>query len=274
MIPTSSVIKRNAKAALSNKWSSALAVSCMLLSSMAFFLVLLQLFMMLVPEQSNELLYWAMLLVVFLVSQVFLAPVIFGCIRWFWFVSDGANLSVSSVFYFFESWNEYKRALLLSYFMFMRVMGVILLCFIPYAAILIIGSPELYNSFDSGMPYWVSLVWVLSELAVFFGIILSIALLLRFILAPVLMINDNNLSPKQALRMSVLVTKGAVFSFVGLTFSFVLWFIYGLLVLPLLFITPYYLCSFAVYCRNAIGRYNYNIDMLSRTRFPYYRSNF
>lgn len=256
-MPTNQVIKTNAKTALMDKWPKAIGIGAIILSIFCLYIVLIQLaFIPLSSFLGDFAALFSLIALIVLSVQLFAIPLLYGTLRWFWFTAADADVPVSEIFCYFSSGKEYLRALSLSFRIFLRSSGILFVCFLPSLIIVAISSPTTYDMINHPMPYWASSVWGLGNAFTILGIIMSFTLLLRYFAAPILMINDPSITPHEALDLSVIISKnanGRTFSFIC---SFLGWIVLSLLYLPMLFTLPFFMSSYAVYCKFLINHYN------------------
>ncbi len=273
-MPPSSVIKNMAKSSLKEKWPQAIGIGALLLSILCIHVVLLQIVALLLEGVVGE--NYASLIAiatVVILGQFFCMPILYGALRWFWYTSRESDLPISEIFFYLANGKSYLRALSLSFRVFVRIMCVLFLCYIPSITVIILRSPKTYELFDSSMPYWVESFWILGSLLNLLGFVASFFLLLRYFAAPILMINDNAVSPQEALHLSVIISKNANGKTLGFILSFFAWYLLSLLYLPLIFTLPYFLCAYAVYCRSLINNYNNSLGNFNNTGFSGYADN-
>lgn len=263
-MPPTLVVKANAKTALRNKWPSAIGIGCIILSTFCMHIVLMQIIITLLSGIIGSNLAAVIGLgAVILINQFFGMPLLYGALRWFWFTANETDVPVSEIFCYFSRGGEYLRALSLSFRIFLRIIFILIICFLPSLLILAIRHPYTYNILNSSMPYWASSMWVLGNIFNTFGTVMSIILLLRYFAAPLLMINDRSLSPQEALNLSVIISKNANGRTFGFLLSFFGWLLLSLLFVPIIYTAPLFLCSYAVYCRFLINYYNRTISQHS-----------
>ena len=126
--------------------------------------------------------------------------------------------------------------------------------------VIAISSPTTYDMLNAPMPYWASSVWAIGNALTFLGLATSFVILIRYFAAPILMINDPSISPNEALDLSVIITKNANGKTSAFVFSFAGWVLLSVIFyLPLLFVVPYFLASYSVFCRFLINHYNRKI---------------
>ncbi len=255
-MPPGYIIKKSAKKSLNDKWPAAIAIGIIIFAVLCVHIIIMELIAMLFGRLGETTAALLSLAIVIVLGQFFAVPVLYGALRWFWYTSSGADVPVSEMFCYFSRGREYAKAISLGFRIFTRILGILLLCFLPSIIVSLASKPITYQVFNFKMPYWASSMWALGNVLNFFGGVLSFILLLRYIAAPILMINDNSVSPQEALHLSVIITKsvnGQTFSFI---IGFVGWFFLSFLVLPLIYTIPYFLCSYAIYSRNLINNYN------------------
>ena len=256
-MPTSAAIKADAKLSLKDKWPAALGIGAIILSVYCLNTIIMQIAIMLFETLIAEV--WLTVIafgIGILFCQFFFAPFLYGALRWFWYTTNKNDVPVNEVFYYFSSLKLYLRALSLSVRIFGRIIGILIICFLPALIVGAVGSPTTYQILGYEMPSWATYVWLLFNVLAAFGIVMSFILLLRYFAAPILMINDGNISPQEALHLSVIISKNAN----GKTFSFVMsffaWGLLSLLYIPMIFTLPYFICSYAIYCKTLINNYN------------------
>lgn len=269
-MPPTKVVKANTKTALHEKWPRVIGIGAILLSVLSIHFVLISiiatLFTGLVGETAAAVIGLA---IGILISQFFGMPLIYGALRWFWFTVGDADVPVSEIFCYFSRGGEYLRALSLSFRIFIRIITILFLCFLPSLIVLVVRHPYTYDLLNFSMPYWVSSIWALGNVLTAFGTVLSIILLLRYFAAPILMINDPSISPQEALDLSVILSKNANGRTFGFIFSFIGWALLSLLAVPLLFTFPYFLGCYCVYCRFLIHHYNRTVSRTANTYSGY-----
>lgn len=265
-------VKHQAKTALNNKWPAAVAIGAILLSMLCLLIVVFSIFCTVFSNYfGNAVSSFLSVIPLLLIGQFFSMPLVYGMLRWFWFTVQGASVPISEIFCYFSNGREYARAISLSFRVFCRVVAIIVLCYLPSIIITLVCQPEIYNFFGFPMPYFVSSLWGIGNMMEVFGAILSVILLLRYFAAPILMINNSDISPQEALHLSVIISKqanGKTFLFL---LSFIGWAILSLLVLPLLYAAPYFLASYSVYCKHLIDNYNNIVSIQNQTYYPHYQ---
>ena len=259
-MPNNYIIKANAKTSLQNKWPKAIGIGAIALSVFCLYIVLINLISFptsLIFEKYTNI--FVLIFIIVISFQCFAMPLLYGILRWFWFTTADYDVPIHEIFCYFSNGKEYLKAFSLSFRIFMRTTGVLLICFLPSLIVIAISSPTTYAMFNTAMPYWASSVWALGNTLTFFGIIMSFILLLRYFAAPILMINDPSITPHEALDLSVVITKNANGKTLSFVVSFGGWFLLSLLYIPLIFTLPYFLASYGVYCRFLINHYNRRI---------------
>ena len=267
-MPENYIIKTNAKTSLQNKWPKALGIGAVILSVFCLYIILANLIY--IPATvmfGKETTTYILIAFTVVLSQFFIMPLLYGVLRWFWFTSADFDVPISEIFCYFSNGKEYLRAFSLSFRIFMRSSAILFVCFLPALIIVAISSPTTYEMLNTSMPYWASSVWALGNALTILGVFLSFILLLRYFAAPILMINDPSITPHEALDLSMVITKnanGKTFSFVV---SFVGWILLSLFYIPIIFTLPYFLVSYAVYCRFLINYYNRRIASANEQPF-------
>lgn len=256
-MPTSYVIKINAKTSLKDKWPTTLGIGAILLTVCCLVFVLIQTILTLFLPLVGEV--WALIIgagAAISIVQFLISPLLYGTLRWFWFTSSDADVPINEIFCYFIDAKSYLRAQSLSFRIFMRIAFVMTIGLLPSIIVMLLSSPSVYELFGFSLPYWTASIWLLGQVLLLFGIIFSFILLMRYFAAPILMINDNSITPQEALHLSVIISKNAGGKTIGFLFSFAGWGLLSLLFIPLLYSIPYFMCAYAVFCRFLINHYN------------------
>lgn len=105
-MPNSYVVKSTAKSALKGRFITAGVAGILPYFIYLVILALSGVFAMILPHRLFVVLALFVLLSVFL-----FAPAMLGSVRWFWRMADGCEDSPTEIFYYFSSFNNYKRAI-------------------------------------------------------------------------------------------------------------------------------------------------------------------
>ena len=269
MLPTSKSIKQTAKELMRGKWPQLLGVSCI---AMCGYLTPVMAEGILqsafgdgqtlggaIMQQSFRSLSPAALLAEFIGALITLClwrPLFLGAQRWFWRLSGGADDTAGGLFYYFSSGRLYGRALLFRILYFLRLLCIALVVFAPAILSYVLLSPEFYAAVGLQTPVALTDLWGLPGALAALGLIAFIPWSLRYCLASYLLVNDPDLTPNQALTLSVKVSRGCRAAYLGLLLTFLGWLLLCLLALPAFFVLPYMLAALAVFARYAINAYN------------------
>lgn len=271
-MPTTNTIKAEARLSLKDKWPKALGIGALALSSFCLIYVFFSMLYLMFSGALGS--TWGMVLSLipaFFIWQFFCVPLLYGVLRWFWFTASGEDIPVNEIFFYFSRTREYIRSISLGFRIFCRIVGILFVCFLPSGIISVLCRPALYDMLNFAMPFFVSSLWSLGNVLTLFGTILSTILLLRYFAAPILMINDNNISPQEALHLSSIISKQVNGKTFGFLLSFFGWAILSLLVIPLLYILPFFMASYAIYCKYIIENYNRVAELQNKTYYPNYK---
>lgn len=263
MTAGSNVVKITAKSALKNNWLRAIIAGCVYLFSYFACMYSASLLSYAVGETVSN--------IVFILLSVFLLlPLFLGLIRFFWRMIMGAEDSPITVFHYLGSKELYLKALGLVISLVTRIAGISLLVFIPAIAVWVISNPDIYEAFDVAIPIWSSnlnAIWaLLGTVSVFVIISLSV----KYYLAPLLIVADDNMDVYEAIHMSKIISKNTHIDFVFLAFSFIGWILMSLFVIPLVFTLPYMMTAYVVHCRFAVADYNLFINSQNQFNFGYF----
>lgn len=260
-MPSFSAIKQEAKRCLKNNWPISFAIGFLIIAVemllLAFNGFVSLLFTTVDPVDATVIAF-----VCTLAAFIFLAcPMLLGAIRWFWFTSGNYQVAAREVFHYFSRTDEYCKATSLGLKLLGRLVLAGIICYLPAIIIHLLSQPKLYAYFGFQMPYWFASIWMLENVLAIGGSFFLVFIMTRYAIAPVLVINDNSLSTREALHLSTVVLRLDVWHCVGFMLSFILWILLGLLIIPRLYTTPYFLCSYAIFARYTIQQYNRNAQL-------------
>lgn len=273
-MPPVILIKEESKKVLKNKWSMAIGVASVILGMFFIGIAVVTIFSSILRSFLGNLSALLFSLIPVLLLWQFLGvPLLYGTLRWSWYTSLNENVPFYEIFYYFGSGYSYIRSISLGFRIFLRIVLILLACFAPSIIIAIICMPNLYSLLNFSMPYFVSSLWALGNILELFGATLSIILLIRYVSAPILFINDEKLSPQEALNLSVIISKYANGRTFGFLCSFLGWAFLSALILPLLYVIPYFLIAYCVYSRHLIDNYNRFVALENFNMYPNYQPN-
>ena len=272
-MPSSSAIKQKAKECLKNNFSAAFAVGFLALAVQALLLVFTGFIATLCNATVGQTVAAVIAAVFGAAAVLFLyLPILLGAVRWFWFSTGGSSVPPAEALHFFCRTDEYLKAVSLGLKLLIRLVLGALLCYLPALLLTVFSQPALYERVGLQMPYWLGSIWVFKNLFIALGSVALLVFMLRYGVAPVLLINNNKLSTAEALHLSTVVLKGQI----GYTLGFILtlfgWFLLNLLFFPKLYSVPYFLSVYAVYVREIITHYNKQAALCNQTYFPNYRA--
>lgn len=263
MLAPSPIIKKTARTALSGHFLQGVAVSCVLIFA-CFIGVLVASIVSVFAGMAGY--------VIFLVACYFFAisPLALGALCFFRRLLWGQSDNVLIIFKYFSSAEEYKRALHLTLILTVKLVSAGIILFLPCLVVWMLSSEWFYSVFGLSFPVWTSSLWTLNS---FLAIIAAFALMfvmLKYYMAPFLLVCDDNMHPAEAVNMSSIISKRTGADFFGLVLNFAGWIILSLFVAPLVFTVPYFMASYGVHCRYAITAYNRDVDIFNSKDTPFY----
>ena len=261
------LVKQNGKRCLYNNWGKAIAIVLLMLAvSLLFTIVELIIGMVFGTPQMVDVGndgYWlnnlpntsllSIVLTAIIAVGAFLvtAPLKLGITRWYYELSEGDSPEILSIFNCFSS-RQYFRALSLQ----THILGRMILWALLYFALPIVVLGASLWVLDYG-PYYMNLdmCYVIGSmglmftvlLTVFFGFFYAVAIQ-KFFLARYYVTNEN-LGVWEALKKSRHATKGKRGEILLFRLSFLPWFLSCALVLPCLYVQPYYEISAMLFAR-------------------------
>lgn len=258
-------IKAQTKACLSGNWSSALAVTGVVLA-FQFLSMIVQESLLLILNRlalvdifSNESLtvaevlsnpfYWLSSAVGWLFSFFLTAPVFLGALRYFYLLSQAVRLGgrelpcVGEVFYYFSSGRRFIRWLTFQVQLTLRGIVWAVISFLPGGLLVcfsgILKGSVLSSNADAALAVQSVFLLLAGELLLACGLVLFVSFMLRYFLSPFLLFREEDYTPAACMKESIRGMshfRGKVFS---LIMSFFGWLVLCILAFPVLYVLPY-----------------------------------
>ena len=251
-------VKYNAKRYLCNNWGK--AISIVLLNTAVYLLfaiiemMIAQLLELpigdstiLMSVSGAHTLSFILSLLMSIGSFLLMVPLNLGIMRWYHSLSDGVSEDIMGIFSCFANRKMFFRSLWLSLNTGVRIaLTAVLYLFLPTVGFVL--SSFLLSSHLSEALFLGSLSLVFS--AVLFLLMGGFFLMRiqRYFLAKYYLL-DGETTVRQAIRSSVHATRGICDEILVFKFSFLLWALSSLLVLPVLYFSAYYSMSTMLYAR-------------------------
>lgn len=255
MLPTSAVVKETAKTVLKGNMFRAVSASSVVVFSALTVNYAVGLAAYALPEFAAAMLSYAMTLFLTL-------PLILGLVRFFRRMQWGVCDDVVSVFHFFSSKEQYRRAMKLLIPITVKIVVCATVFSLPVIALSTLANPDLYEALAFSMPRWAD--DLSTGISFMRGISLVLVLIysIRFYLAPFLYVADEEMDYAEAIYLSRVISKRTRLEFVYLFFSLALWIALSVLLMPLIFTIPFFIMCYLVHCRFAVAQYNATISKM------------
>ena len=256
-----SAVKKTAIAALKNKYSTGVMTAAILV------------FSFIVCFSCTEMAYFTtgaaggtLLLILLIVFLLF--PLASG------YVYCGTHLILTGesdpllIFKYFTSKQAYARVLKLSVLITGNAAFAGALLFLPCFAVDMLASGKLFMLLGAQIPLWASSLWTVSAVLKAAAAFALLILMIKYYLAPFLIAADEDMDPFEAVHMSKVISTRSKKDFLLFLLSFIGYIIAGFLVIPIIFILPYFSTSYSVFCRFAVAAYNTDADRVNRADIP------
>ena len=196
-------------------------------------------------------------------------PLFMGAMYFFRRLVWGADDNVILTFEPFSSREKYKRTLGFVLLYIGKLIEYAVPLFLPSVASQILSSASFYDLIDTSMPVWASNLWVLTAFLRIIGAVVLFFAMLKFYLAPFIFVSNDEISVFEAMKISSVISKRTSSEFIFLIFSFVLYIIISLFLMPLPFVLPLFIAAYIVHSRFAVAQYNKAVDELNNSA-PYF----
>lgn len=206
--------------------------------------------------------------VILLFTVLFCGPLTLGVFRLFWRMRGGVTDSPATAFYYFSNIARYYKALKLCFMLSIRLLMFGLIFYLPAILVYIISSTELYDFLKMPIPMWSQHLNSIVDFLSSIGLVLTVFSLVRFYIAPILVVANEEIDIDEALHMSTVISKASLSDLIFLVLSLLLLIIISLLFVPLIFTLPYFIMCYVIHCEAAIKDYNEKIEKLIDDKLP------
>ena len=252
-------IKQNAKRSLQGHWGS--AIGAMLITGAVSVLFLLPTLLVMrltwdIPSADFTTLlrvcplpvYLAATVAVPLLGSLLTVPLFFGVKRWYLTAVSGQPEELSGIFFFFTTARLYFRSLWCAICLWVRQFLWSLLFLLPgYAVLGVSFFLATVGRQEPGVLLMALICMFCGGLLLLVSCILLAVFLTRYAIAPYLLADDDTLSARRAIRLSVRYTRGHRGELFLAMLSFLGWGLLCLLVFPAFFVVPYYQSTMSLY---------------------------
>lgn len=260
LVPTK-VIRTTARAALKNKM-----VSCMAATVGFLFCVFSGLFVCDILSYITKSMAVSLALnILFVVFAVL--PVLFGLLRYMWFVLSGITQNPIQIFYYFSSGERFGRAANLSARLVIKGSLWAFVCFLPAFVVSVLLNSSFYEAVGISIPEFIGNLWVLEVFLAVAGLIGWVFLMLRYYLAPFLFVADEKMPAFTVMDTAKVLSKRTMLDYVCLVFSMFVWVLISLTGMPIIFTLPYFLMAYLVHGCYAVAQYNSTITAINTQKF-------
>lgn len=195
---------------------------------------------------------------------LFVSVLQLGGYRWFFRFAAEQPDGAGTLFYYFSSPRRYGRAVLLELQLMLRTLlwyGLLLLPGLVLCAfgILAAGGVDAFFEIQAALPdsafnQDAYLLLGLGSLLTMAGALIATVFCLRYWLARYILVSDETVTARQAVRISTRMMAGHIWETVGMALSFIGWFLLTVVTcgISLLFVLPYFSIAMAVFAKQII----------------------
>ena len=249
----SNAVKATAKTAIKENYLNLVVSSLILIFSWILCLNCVALLMPVVGKIGTFII--AVLMLLFL-----LLPMVLGLLRSVWRLLFGVSDSALCLFYWFSNKKLYSRSLKLILQFSMRIIFWLAILNLPSLLLLFFSHSYFFEMIGGEVPVWTANFRFFSVILRNVSFVVVFFVMLKYYMAPILVIADENMDVNEAMYTSAVIAKKSSIDFIGLIVSSILWIIATFLLMPLPFTLPILLAFYAVHIRFSITEYNLHIS--------------
>ncbi len=261
MTAGNNVIKLTALTALKGKMLKSVFACLILIFSVVIGSFTASLFNVFLPFAISVILE-----VAYFIFAVF--PLFLGTLRFVWRLLFSVDDNPIIVFYYFSEKKLYLKSLKFLFLTLVRIVPIAVIVSLPAIITRVISMGNVFEFFNLAIPIWAA---NLSYAYIFLSTIAFVIVFLyslKFYIAPVLFVADENMEVEEAIHMSKVISKKTSLEFLYFIFGFLGWIFLSLLVIPIVFVLPYFLTSYAVHTRFAVAEYNMHLKKSHEEEMP------
>lgn len=194
----------------------------------------------------------------FIFSFIFInLPLFLGLIRFFWRMQFDAIDIPITVFVYFTSFNRYVKTVKFILSLLAKIILFALILYFPLFIIWLLTNSFIYDLLNISIPIWISNLNGIRFFVFVFSSVLLFLISIKYYMAPILFIADENIDIKTAIKSSSIITRRTFVDFSYLLLSLIGWIILSLFHIFNFFILPYIILVYVVHSRFSIVEYNY-----------------
>lgn len=204
---------------------------------------------------TQLLIFLGLSLLSYLIMLFIESPLSYGSTRWYYNQIQGKQPGFRSLFDFYSTKTKFLKSVRLAVSLALRAAGWALLIVFPASiiyTILSVFSVNLGNT-NSNMAFMGPVLAFVGVIIFALACFFCVVFLGRYFLAPYYIFEDESLTVKDAVKLSIKHTEGNLFDIVWFGLSFWGWMILSIMVLPVAFYSvPYIQASTAMYAKYLI----------------------
>lgn len=193
-------------------------------------------------------------------------PLALGTFRFFSRWLEGVCDYPTTVFFYFSNIAVYRKSLNFILRLIIRLLISYFLLSLPAIIVGGLASADVYEFFGFAIPLWTPLLSTISNLLFVLSFIVFIFVNIKYYLSPYLFIIDDETTPANAMKMSMIISRRTQIDFIYLFFGMIVYVVLSLLFLPLIFTMPFLIMTYLVHSKYAVIEYNNTIEALTENK--------
>lgn len=255
----SKAVKSTAKAALKGNWLAASSASIIFLLSIIIVSFACTLLSSVIPE-------FIAVIIFFILTLALICPLFLGLIKFFKNLIFDTYTSIAEIFIYLSSFSAYKKVFRFIIELLARLVFYSVICFLPPGILKLITSDFFFDLINMDTPLWAESLDTLLSFLVSMATFAVFFIMLRYYLAPFLLVADDDMAVGETIHMSTVISRRSTSELWPLVFSFFGYIVLTLFMIPIIFTLPYFLCAFTVHSRYAVTNFNLSISQPSTNR--------
>lgn len=195
----------------------------------------------------NNLLSVSILVLSFILQYIVISPLMMGLWRCLYLITEGKNIQIGNLFYFYSSPKLFFRSILLRINIFLRELFYLLILFLPAFVASFFLSDYAAAFFKYNLSTFASSALMFAAAVFWIGaVIFYIIILLRYSFAGIIAASDDKLKINRSIKLSIKRSNGYKLCIFKLIISFIGWFALCIFIFPIIYVLPYFCLGIAV----------------------------
>lgn len=187
-----------------------------------------------------------------ILQYIVTSPLMMGLWRCLHLITEGKNIQIENLFYFYSSPKLFFRSILFQINIFLRELLYLLILFLPAIVTSFFLSDYAAAFFKYKLSTFASSALMFAAAVFWIGaVIFYIIILLRYSFAGIIAASNDKLKITRSIKLAIKRSNGYKLCIFKLIISFIGWFALCVFIFPIIYVLPYFCVGIAVLANHA-----------------------